>query len=73
MFPALSPFVIIFSIVTVVAAFALIYIALDICYYNREYPLTPLRRSVKDQLAADAKFSWVKDLIEKRKNSKVSK
>ena len=73
MYPSMSAFVILFSVITVISALALICFTVDICYYNREYTLTPLKRKIREQIAADIKFSWVKEVIQKRNSSKSDK
>ena len=70
MFPSKSAFVIVFSVFTVLMAFVLIYITLDICYYNRERTLKPYAGKFAGMLKSDIKFEWLKDAVKKRREKK---
>ncbi len=70
MFPSKSAFVIVFSVFTVLLAFALVYITLDICYYNRERTLTPYNGKIRGMIKSDFRFEWLKKAIQNRKDKK---
>ena len=67
MFPSKSAFVIVFSVFTVLMAFVLIYITLDICYYNRERTLKPYNGKFFGMVKSDFRLEWLKAAVQKRK------
>ena len=67
MFPSKSAFVIVFSVFTVLMAFVLVYITLDICYYNRERTLKPYNGKFFGMVKSDFRLEWLKAAVQKRK------
>lgn len=69
MFPSKSAFVIVFSVFTLLLTFALIYVTLDICYYNRERTLKPYAGKFTGMIKSDFRLEWLKDAVKKRKEN----
>ena len=70
MFPAKSAFMIVFSVFTVLLAFALVYVVIDLCYYNREKTLKYHSGRFFDMIRSDLRFEWFKQAIKNRKDKK---
>lgn len=70
MFPSKSAFMIVFSVFTVLLAFALVYVVIDICYYNREKTLKYHSGRFFDMIRSDLRFEWLKQAIKNRKDKK---
>ncbi len=70
MFPSKSAFVIVFSVFTVLLAFALVYLTVDICYYNREKTLQPYGGKFGAMIRSDLRFEWLKKALDNKKKGK---
>lgn len=51
-------------------AFALVYVVIDLCYYNREKTLKYHSGKFFDMIRSDLSFEWLKQAIKNRKDKK---